>query len=158
MPDFKSALLRLKEQLGEQTDKAVAEILGLQEKAFNARKRRGVFPEKEVYALMAKRPDLRLDAEYILTGKTQLTRVAEGAAASLARMTALKAASPENLQSVMAASEQKNRQRTATKTSDRLESPALTPREAALMSDYRASSPENQEAIERVAAALARER
>lgn len=68
MPEFEQALLRLKEQLGISTDKAVGELLGLQEKAFNARKRRKSFPEKELRALAQRRPDLGVDVDYVLSG------------------------------------------------------------------------------------------
>ena len=42
--------------------------------AFSARKKRGVFPEKELYALAAKRPELGLDVDYVLTGITAASR------------------------------------------------------------------------------------
>lgn len=67
---FSECLARLKVALGKAKDKEVAEALGLGEKALNARKSRGSFPEKELYALAAKRPDLRLDVDYVLTGIT----------------------------------------------------------------------------------------
>ena len=44
MSDFDRMLLRLKERLGVSSDKAVAEMLGIGEKALNARKRRDSFP------------------------------------------------------------------------------------------------------------------
>jgi hypothetical protein len=50
------------------SDREVASLLGMEEKAFNARKRREAFPETELYALSAKRPDLKLDVAYVLTG------------------------------------------------------------------------------------------
>ena len=61
-------LLRLKEQLGIPTDKEVAELLGLSDKAFNARKRRDAFPDDKLLALMAKQPELKIDYDYIVTG------------------------------------------------------------------------------------------
>ena len=66
MADFEKILLRLKEQLGVSTDKEAAELLGLSDKALNARKRRGVFPEDKLWALSASRPNV--DAIYILRG------------------------------------------------------------------------------------------
>lgn len=66
MTDFEKVLLRLKEQLGVATDKEAAAMLGLADKAFNARKRRGAFPEDKLWALSSSRPDV--DISYILTG------------------------------------------------------------------------------------------
>lgn len=66
--DFEQALLRLKERLGVASDKAVAELLGMGEKALNARKRRGAFPEDKLKALANDRPDLKLDVKYVITG------------------------------------------------------------------------------------------
>ena len=43
-------------------------MLGLGEKALNARKRRGVFPVDKLKALAADRPELKLDVKYVLTG------------------------------------------------------------------------------------------
>lgn len=68
MSEFDKALLRLKEQLNIATDKDVAEILGLGEKALNARKKRESFPTKEVFALATERPELGIDADWIVTG------------------------------------------------------------------------------------------
>lgn len=66
---FEQALLRLKEQLQLQADKEVASVLGLSPTAFNDRKKRDAFPEDKLLALSAKRPDLKLDVTYILTGE-----------------------------------------------------------------------------------------
>jgi len=65
---FYAKLNRLKTALGKTKDKEVAEELGLGEKAFNARKTRGSFPEKELRALAQQRPELGIDVEYVLTG------------------------------------------------------------------------------------------
>ena len=67
--DFSAALLRLKQQLGVQTDKEAAELLGMSQKGFNSRKVRGSFPEDKLFALVARRPDLQIDASYVLTGQ-----------------------------------------------------------------------------------------
>ena len=67
---FEEALLRLKQQLKVTEDRHVAAALGMNGKAFTARKRRNSFPETELYALVAKRPDLHLDVHYVLTGIT----------------------------------------------------------------------------------------
>ena len=68
MNSFTEKLLRLKNELKIQDDKDIAEILGLGVKAFSARKSRNSFPEKELFALKAKRPELNLDIDYILMG------------------------------------------------------------------------------------------
>jgi hypothetical protein len=65
---FEAALLRLKGALGMQADKDVAAALGMEASAFNQRKRRGSFPEKEVRALADK---LHFDADYVITGVAQ---------------------------------------------------------------------------------------
>ena len=73
MPDvdfFNDKLNRLKTVLGVTKDKEVGEALSLKEKAFNARKTRGSFPEKELRALAQQRPELGIDVEYVLTGGT----------------------------------------------------------------------------------------
>ena len=66
---FYEKLNRLKEALGKTKDKEVAEALGIGEKAFNARKTRGSFPEKELRALAQQHPDIALNVDYVLTGK-----------------------------------------------------------------------------------------
>lgn len=78
MNSFDDATLRLKQALGVTKDKEVAEHLGLSPVAWAGRKRRVLFPETELYALVAKRPDLRIDVHYVLTGQP-----AEGPAADL---------------------------------------------------------------------------
>ena len=65
---FEEATLRLKQQLKVTEDKAVAGALGMTGNAWTMRKRRRNFPETELYALAAKRPDLGLDVHYVLTG------------------------------------------------------------------------------------------
>lgn len=68
MSFFEEATLRLKQQLKVSEDRQVAEILGMTSQAFVMRKKRGSFPEKELWALVAQRPDLKLDVGYILNG------------------------------------------------------------------------------------------
>jgi transcriptional regulator with XRE-family HTH domain len=65
---FEEATLRLKQQLGVSQDKDVAQMLGLSPQAWAGRKKRGLWPEKEFLALMAKRPDLGLDFDYVTLG------------------------------------------------------------------------------------------
>lgn len=69
---FEEATLRLKQQLKVTEDKQVAEALGINGKAFTARKRRDAFPEKELLALTARRPELLVDVDYVLTGKRSM--------------------------------------------------------------------------------------
>ena len=65
---FEEATLRLKQQLKVTEDNEVAELLGLKPTAWAMRKKRQSFPEKELYALAVKRPELNLDVDYVLTG------------------------------------------------------------------------------------------
>ena len=65
---FEQALLRLKQQVGVKTDKEIAALLGLSASALNTRKKRGNFPETELYALAAKLPDIKLDVGFVLHG------------------------------------------------------------------------------------------
>jgi len=64
---FDARVLRLKEQLGVRKELEVAKALGMSPSSLWGRRKRGSFPEVELYALAAKRPDLRLDVDYILT-------------------------------------------------------------------------------------------
>ncbi|MDR2208838.1 MAG: hypothetical protein LBE22_07710 [Azoarcus sp.] len=68
---FEEAALRLKQELGVVQDKQVAHALGLSEAAWKMRKQRGNFPEKELYSLAVKSPELCLDIDYVLTGMTR---------------------------------------------------------------------------------------
>lgn len=65
---FEEATLRLKQQLKVTEDKQVAELLGMTRNAWTLRKRRGNFPEKELWVLLAQRPELKLDMGYVLNG------------------------------------------------------------------------------------------
>lgn len=70
---------RLKVALRAGKDKEVAEALGLSEKAFNARKARNSFPEKELRALAQQRPELGIDVGYVLTGRDTKTEAVKAA-------------------------------------------------------------------------------
>lgn len=70
MRDFDHQLLRLKQALGVAEDQDVANALGMNKAAFSARKVRGAFPGDKVSALALKKPALRLDVKYILTGQS----------------------------------------------------------------------------------------
>lgn len=77
MGDFEEIVRRLKVILGLDTDKEVAEILGMTAKAFASRKLRGAFPEDKLYALAVRRTDLPIPVQYILTGQTEQDRFQE---------------------------------------------------------------------------------
>ncbi|ASK91067.1 helix-turn-helix domain containing protein [Xanthomonas campestris pv. trichodesmae] len=71
MREFDRQLLRLKEALGILDDQDVATTLGMTKAAFSARKTRGVFPEDKLASLAVRRPELKLDVGYVMTGKRQ---------------------------------------------------------------------------------------
>ena len=75
---FEEATLRLKQQLGATQDKEVALALGLSPQSWVGRKKRDNFPEVELYALAAKRPDLKINVEYVLTGLAPQPMTAQG--------------------------------------------------------------------------------
>ena len=66
MDSFKGKLIRLKNELNVETDKEVAEYLGMTNNAFTVRKSRNSFPEKELFALKAKCPEIKLNMDYIM--------------------------------------------------------------------------------------------
>lgn len=80
---FEEATLRLKQQLKVTEDKEVAALLGISASALNMRKKRGNFPIKEVFALAAKRPELGLDPDWIVTGASNKVETAGSREASL---------------------------------------------------------------------------
>jgi hypothetical protein len=65
---FEEVELRLKQLLGTTDDKDVAKMLGMSPRAWAGRKKRNSFPEKELWVLVAQRPDLELDIGYVLNG------------------------------------------------------------------------------------------
>jgi phage repressor protein C with HTH and peptisase S24 domain len=97
MDFFDEATLRLKQQLQVTEDQEAAAVLGMSKHAWMGRKKRGNFPEAELYVLAAKRPELCLDPEYILSGMTPFTRLAVDAAKSWGELRALRNAPPEEL-------------------------------------------------------------
>lgn len=68
MKKFDEQLLRLKAELKETEDQAIAAYLGLTKAAFSDRKRRDAFPADKLRALAQLRPDLNIDVDYVLTG------------------------------------------------------------------------------------------
>lgn len=82
--DFGGALVRLKEQLGVSLDTEVAAALGMSREAFNSRKVRGRFPDDKLFALMSKRPELKIDATYVLTGNRDAAPVERALSEQLA--------------------------------------------------------------------------
>ncbi len=75
---FEEATLRLKQQLAVTQDKEVASYLGLSPRAWAGRKQSENFPEVELYALAAKRPDLKINVDYVLTGRMPQVMTPEG--------------------------------------------------------------------------------
>jgi bacteriophage CI repressor helix-turn-helix domain len=73
MKNFTDQLNRLKTELSLTMDKDVAQFLGLSKSAFAERKRRGVFPEEALRLADLANPHLKLNVEYILTGKKEDT-------------------------------------------------------------------------------------
>lgn len=71
MNNFLDALERLKHYLRVSSDIDVADALGMSKTAFAERKRRNAFPEDKLFALIAKRPELKIDVAYVLTGVHQ---------------------------------------------------------------------------------------
>lgn len=63
---FDEATLRLKQLVKLTSDKDVADLLGLSPRAWAGRRKRNSFPEKELWALAAKRNDI--DIEFVLKG------------------------------------------------------------------------------------------
>ena len=74
MKEFEKILLRMKQAAGVRTDREVADLLGMTVKAFTSRKLRDSFPEDKLLALTARRPELGIDANYVLTGEYQSVR------------------------------------------------------------------------------------
>lgn len=68
MDFFSYPLTRLKHALRVSKDQEVAEALGLSKTAFSERKKRGAFPDENLRVLAAKRPELGIDVDYVLTG------------------------------------------------------------------------------------------
>lgn len=68
MNNFEEAALRLKQAVKVNNDKDAAAFIGMKPVAWSERKKRDSFPIKEVYALAQQRPELKLDAEWIVTG------------------------------------------------------------------------------------------
>lgn len=69
MKNFTNIVNRLKTELSLTMDKDIAQFLGMTKTAFAERKRRGVFPEEALMLADMKHPELKLDVEYILSGK-----------------------------------------------------------------------------------------
>lgn len=140
MSFFEDAALRLKQQLKKTTDKGIAEDLGLSQVAWVGRKKRGNFPEKELYTLAAKRPDLNLDVDYVLTGIPGAAHAVRDAAdAASDRALAAGVDDFPTLKAVRLASKP-------------------TPEETALIADWRKCSEDDQALLISLAASLAGKR
>lgn len=88
MDFFSDSLDRLKHELRVSKDGEVASALGMTKTAFSERKKRGSFPEKELRALAAERPEI--DVRYVLTGERE-SRQAESQDQFINRMQAINA-------------------------------------------------------------------
>lgn len=66
--DFVDFLSRIKQELDFKNDKDVADFLGLEIKAFSARKHRNSVPKDKLRAAAQSHPEMNIDVEYILTG------------------------------------------------------------------------------------------
>ena len=66
--EFVDFLTRIKQELDFKNDKDVADFLGLEIKAFSARKKRNSVPQDKLRAAAQAHPEMEIDVEYILTG------------------------------------------------------------------------------------------
>lgn len=129
MNDFAQQLGRLKIALGKSKDVEVADALGMAKTALAERKRRGSFPDRELYALAAKRPDLKIDVAYVLTG---IPSEAHSRLSDLqAGLDMTMAAGAKTLAEMKAGGQLMAQQMGHAR-------PTLAPDELALLSDYRA--------------------
>ncbi|WP_231287864.1 helix-turn-helix domain containing protein [Haemophilus sputorum] len=71
--NFENQLKRAKECLGVKSDAAFAKAIEMPVTTFSSRKKEQKFPEKELFALKAKCPELNLDMDYILLGHRRET-------------------------------------------------------------------------------------
>lgn len=69
MKDFDKKLLRLKQVLNVTEDRMVAETLEMSKNAFSDRKKRDSFPEDRLRLTSIKKSELKIDIDYVLTGK-----------------------------------------------------------------------------------------
>jgi hypothetical protein len=138
MDTFVDILLRLKQAAGLETDKEVAALLGMTVKAFTARKARDAFPEDKLFALIAKRPELLIDPQWVLHGATAKDRYIERHKQPPADYQVL-------------ANEVMRDVRIAESDVDLVR---LSRRERALIENYRGSSEEGKRAVESAASAL----
>lgn len=141
MDNFLEILLRLKQMAKLETDKEVAALLGMSVKAFTARKARGVFPEDKLFALVAKRPDLVIDPQWVLHGTTAKERFMD------------RHEQPPANYTVLAEEVMRDARNIAEPRGDG-DLMKLSPREKALIENYRGSSEEGKRAVETTASAL----
>lgn len=143
--EFEQALIRLKNCVGVRTDKDVARLLEMDVSALNKRKTRGSFPAQKLNELVVKRPDLNLDATYVLTGRTQREAAVDLAASVVVsnRGASKRLVNPEPAANAL-------REQGAN-------GPGLEHDERLLVDAYRASSPAGRHAILANAKAFAEE-
>lgn len=178
---FEEKTLRLKQQLKVTEDKQAAEALDLSAAAWTMRKKRENFPEKELYALAAKRPELNLDVSYVLSG-VSANQVAAAVASVGSRIQILRGArnvgefaaafglTVDTLERIEAGAQTPG----ATLMQDLIaahpnvdvawlftgvglpQPTALDPMEIILLTNYRASSPEGQAMLRQLAGSCAK--
>jgi hypothetical protein len=136
---FDQQLLRLKTALGVVSDQEVAVMLGMTKAAFSDRKKRDSFPEDKLLALVTKRPDLVIDPEWVLHGKTAMERYTD------------RHKQPPANYTVLAEEVMRDARNIAEPGSELMK---LSPREKALIENYRGSTEEGRRAVETAASAL----
>lgn len=134
---FSDQLDRLKYALRVSKDGEVGEALGLSKTAFAERKRRQSFPERELYELAAKRPELNIDVGYVLTGITGEAHSRLDAQSGAMHRVAQTGATYEVVRAAGLAAKP-------------------NPAETALISDWRNCSPEDRKLLNNLAASLAK--
>lgn len=138
MRSFDEKLLRLKQALRTTEDQEVAAALGMSKAAMAQRKKRGAFPDDKVAALAVARPDLRIDVQQVLTGRTAAQVAAELAAQVLTNRTPASQTGPAVLAREAAGPGY-----------------ALPADDQALLRDWRDCSPADRDALRQLAASLA---
>lgn len=139
---FRSILLRLKEQTGLEEDKQVAELLGMSDKAFNARKSRDSFPEDRLFSVLARRPELKIDPLYVLSGDRGSPDAVRASFVAAAQATARANVSDEDRQALSAT------------LGESIRAQALEGLTARLMAAWMSCSTEHKDLVCRVAEGL----
>jgi len=75
--DFSQILLRLKQVLGVHQDQQIADKLGLHQSTIAHKKRKNEFPVEQLKAFIDANPDLKIDFEYVMTGRPSINNLEE---------------------------------------------------------------------------------